>query len=559
MMAADYDVCVVGSGAGAGPVVYTLAKAGHRVVVLEKGPWFTEADFYKDEIACCRRSVFTPSLKDERHVLEDQNSDGQWVGESTYDSGWDFWNGSMVGGSSNLMTGFFHRLKPDDFRLRSAFGEIPGANVADWPISYNELEPYYARVEEVVGVSGRVVKHPFLEPRSTPEFPFPPTAEHPYVNMLDKACQDMGLHPLPAPRAVLPYAALGRGGCSYSGYCGSYGCATGAKGNARAALLNKAIKTGNCKIIPRAMVARLLSDGKGQVTAAEYIDELGVRQKVSAKLFVVAAQAVETSRLLLMSAGSKHPNGLGNNNNQLGRNLVFSAGGTGSGDLTYSRFSPEEITGLKTVGTFVNRAIQDWYYIDDPEFGGRAKGGLIEFDFQHQNPTNRANRLKREDGKLLWGEGLQKKLKAYFTGAKHIRFEVFCDWLPNDNCFVSLDPQVKDKWGLPVARVRIGHHPHDLKVGGYVTNKAVEIFKKLEAAEIEWNVDGSPPSNLMAGGCRFGKDPKSSVLNRDCRVHDVDNLYVTDGSFMPTGGSVPYTFTIYANSFRVADLLLKRV
>ena len=558
-MAADYDVCVVGSGAGAGPVVYTLAKAGHRVVVLEKGPWFTEADFYKDEIACCRRSVFTPSLKDERHVLEDQNSDGQWVGESTYDSGWDFWNGSMVGGSSNLMTGFFHRLKPDDFRLRSAFGEIPGANVADWPISYNELEPYYARVEEVVGVSGRVVKHPFLEPRSTPEFPFPPTAEHPYVNMLDKACQDMGLHPLPAPRAVLPYAALGRGGCSYSGYCGSYGCATGAKGNARAALLNKAIKTGNCKIIPRAMVARLLSDGKGQVTAAEYIDELGVRQKVSAKLFVVAAQAVETSRLLLMSAGSKHPNGLGNNNNQLGRNLVFSAGGTGSGDLTYSRFSPEEIVGLKTVGTFVNRAIQDWYYIDDPEFGGRAKGGLIEFDFQHQNPTNRANRLKREDGKLLWGEGLQKKLKAYFTGSKHIRFEVFCDWLPNDNCFVSLDPQVKDKWGLPVARVRIGHHPHDLKVGGYVTNKAVEIFKKLEAAEIEWNVDGSPPSNLMAGGCRFGEDPKSSVLNRDCRVHDVDNLYVTDGSFMPTGGSVPYTFTIYANSFRVADLLLKRV
>ncbi|MGB5537194.1 MAG: oxidoreductase, partial [Thiogranum sp.] len=173
----DFDVCVIGSGAGAGPVVLTLAEAGYSVLVLEKGPWWTEQDFYKDELACCRRSVYTPELTDEQHVIEDLDSEGDWVGESTSDSGWDFWNGNCVGGSSNFMSGFFYRLKPEDFRLLSEFGPLAGANIADWPISYEELEPWYSKVESEVGISGKIVDHPLAEPRSTADFPYLPTQE----------------------------------------------------------------------------------------------------------------------------------------------------------------------------------------------------------------------------------------------------------------------------------------------------------------------------------------------------------------------------------------------
>ena len=118
----DYDVCVIGSGAGGGPVAFELAQSGKSVVVLEKGPWLTEKDFYKDEMACCRRSVYTPNLEDEQHVIEDSDNDGNWIGEPTSESGWDFWNGNVVGGASNFMSGFFYRLKPEDFKLLSEFG-----------------------------------------------------------------------------------------------------------------------------------------------------------------------------------------------------------------------------------------------------------------------------------------------------------------------------------------------------------------------------------------------------------------------------------------------------
>ncbi|MFC1760226.1 FAD-dependent oxidoreductase, partial [Candidatus Neomarinimicrobiota bacterium] len=199
-MSYDYDICVIGSGAGGAPIAYELAKAGKSVVVLEKGPWFRTEDFTKDELSCCRRSVYTPNLRDEQHVIEDRNSNNEWIGKSTFDSGRDFWNGNMVGGSSNLMSGYFHRLKPEDFRLLSEFGTIEGANIVDWPISYDDLEPYYTRVEHIVGVSGKVVKHPYLEPRSTENFPFSPTAENPITKNIDKACRKLGYHSIPTPR-----------------------------------------------------------------------------------------------------------------------------------------------------------------------------------------------------------------------------------------------------------------------------------------------------------------------------------------------------------------------
>ncbi len=554
----DYDICVVGSGAGGGPVALALAEAGHSVVVLEKGPWYTEADFFKDELACCRRSAYSPDLRKEFHVTEDRQEDGSWAADPSYGSGLDFWNGNCVGGSSNFMSGCFHRLKPKDFRLLSEFGPIEGANIADWPINYTALEPYYARVEREVGVSGRVVDHPNLEPRSTSTFPFPPTVEHPAAGWFDDECRQQGLHSIPVPRAILSRPAMGRQSCQYSGYCGSYGCSTGAKGSSRAALLQRAVATGHCEIRDHAHVYRLESDPQGRVVAAKYQDRQNQAQSVEARIFVVACQAVETSRLLLLSRSPRHPNGLANNSGQVGKNLLFSAGGSGTGEFLYSDLDQARAKQLKILGPFMNRALQDWYFIDDKELG-KIKGGTIEFLFRHPNPISQANRQKYSPDGLIWGEPLKKKLKSYFTQARYLRFETFCDWLPNDNCHVTLDPELRDQRGSPVARVKVGYHPHDLKVGEYLTRKGRRMLQAMGANDVTWGVSGSPPTNLIAGGCRFGNDPEHSVLNADCCAHEIEHLYITDGSFMPTGGSVPYTWTIYANAFRVADILIKEL
>lgn len=548
------DFCIVGSGAGAGPLIYELSKAGFSVVVLEKGPWIKRKQFSKDEIVATRRSVYTPNLKDEKHVIEEHTSEG-WKAQSTQETGWDFWNGSVVGGSSNFMSGYFHRLKPNDFKLKSIYGEIEGANVEDWPISYEDMEPYYTKVEHEVGVSGRVVDHSTLEPRSTEDFPYPPLQENIVTNWLDEGAEKMGYNLVPVPRAILSQPKNGRNACYYSNYCGSYGCFSGAKGSAREALINRALEY-NCKIIPNAKVYHLETH-KHAVKAAWYYDENKKQQKIEARQFIVACQAIESSRLLLMSKGDQYPNGLANSSGELGKNLLFSAGGVGSGYFYFNELESAAVEKLKQPGVFVNRSIHNFYEIDDPALGGKVKGGIVDFLFEHANAVPKSIRRKWDGDELLIGSALKKRMKDYFTGLRRLRFEVFNDWLPTDTCNVALDPKVKDQWGDPVARVKVGYHAHDLKVGEYLSQKAGALLETIGAKNVGWSVSGNPPANLQAGGCRFGEDAKKSVLDKYCKAHDVDNLYVTDGSFMPTGGSATYTWTIYANAFRVADHIIQ--
>ncbi len=550
-----FDVCVIGSGAGAGPVIYELSKAGYKVIVLEKGPWFRTKDFSKDELVATRRSVYTPNLKDERHVIEELNEDGEWEAKSTYETGRDFWNGSCVGGSSNFMSGYFARLKPTDFKLLSTYGKIEGANIVDWPISYDDLEKYYTKVEQIVGVSGKVVKHRFLEPRSTPDFPFSPLKVNYVADLIDKAASKLNIQSIPLPRAILSKNYKDRKACYYSNYCGSYGCSSDAKGSSRVSLIREALKTGNCTVITNAKVFHLETKSKNKVSKAYYYDADGEKKYIQAKIFVVAAQAIETSRLLLMSKSKFFPNGLANNNGQVGKNLIFSAGGVGGGELFYKDFDNETAKKLAKPGLFINRTIQDFYEIIDKS-GKTIKGGTVDFLWEHANPTSKAIKQKWDDnGNLLFGKKLQNKLFDYFNNLRKLKFEIFVDWLPTDNCFVSLDNNVKDKWGDPVAHIRVGYHPHDIKVGNILAKKSKEILSELGAKNIYAGISGSPPNNLQAGGCRFGNNPKTSVLDKNCKAHELDNLYITDGSFMPTGGSLTYTFTIYANSFRVADII----
>lgn len=550
------DVCIVGSGAGAAPVAYTLAKAGFSVVVLEKGPTYSENDFKKDEISVGRRNLYTPSLQDEYHIIETYDDEGTIVRDNGKEVGWSFWNGSMVGGSSNLMSGYFHRMKPNDFKLQSTFGTVEGANIVDWPIDYETLEPYYEKVERLVGVSGSVVPHPFQEPRSTPNFPYAPTWEHPIASWFDASCKELGFFAMPTPRAVLPYDALERRGCSYSNLCGSYGCATGAKGNAKAALLDKAVKTGNCHIISEAFVYEIESGEGGRVTHVSYYDKEKVSHNISASIYVLAAQAIESSRLLLNSKNDHFPNGLANNSGLVGKNLIFSGGGSGEGRINFEDISPERQEQLLLRGAFVNRSLQDWYEYDLD--GVHYKGGTIDFLFEHANAVPRAlAEVYDDEGNLVWGKALANKLHHAFEKSRVFTFEVFNDWMPTDKCYVSVDGEDVDKWGVNVATIHLYGHPQDIKVGEHLADKAVSVLKSLGAKDISVGISDSPPPNLVAGGCRFGNDPKTSVLDVNCRAHEVKNLYVSDASFMPTGGSVPYTWTIYANAFRVADAILE--
>jgi len=554
-----YTVCIIGSGAGAGPMAYELSKAGYSVVILEKGPWIKTSQFNKDEIVAARRSVYTPNLKDEQHVIESKNEEGEWVREPTYTTGRDFWNGNCVGGSSNFMSGYFHRMKPKDFKLLSEYGPIDGANIQDWPISYQDLEPYYAKVESSVGISGRIVPHSSQEPRSTKTFPYPPLAENMITKRIDQAAADLSYQMVPVPRAILSKPKNNRNACVYSNYCGSYGCSSDAKGSSRASLLNDSIATGHCDILANSKVFHLETDGHHHIIKAHYYDTKGDRQFVTADIFVVAAQAIETSRLLLMSKNKEFPNGLANNNGQVGKNLIFSAGGTGSGHFYKEDFSEKDFHKLKTPGVFVNRSIHHWYEIDDPKaFPQKTKGGIVDFLFEHPNGIRKANKQKWDDqGQLLFGSALKTKIFENFTKQRRLNFEIFCDWLPTDNCFISLDDDIKDKWGDAVAKIRIGYHAQDIEVGTFLAEKSTQLLQKMGAKNIKSNVSGSPPPNLVAGGCRFGDDPKTSVLNKNCQAYEVKNLYVTDASFMPTGGSVTYTWTIYANAFRIADHLIK--
>jgi choline dehydrogenase-like flavoprotein len=551
-----YDAVIVGSGASGGAVAYTLCKAGYKVVVLEKGRLIKREEFSKDELAYCRRDIVTPNLFDEYHTIEEK-VDGKWVATPTYESGWSFWNGNIIGGSSNFMSGMLHRMHPDDFRLKSKYGEIKGANVVDWPISYDDLEPYYALAEELVGISGYYEKYPYEPPRSTKNFTQPPTKENAVVKLIDKSCKALGIKSLVTPRAVLSKDKGDRHACYYSNFCGSYGCSSGAKGSSREALLKPALATGNLTLMSNTHVKYLHAGEKDEVEYAVVVDTItGKEKKIYGNIFIVAAQAHESARLLLNSANKYHPHGLANSSGELGKNLIFSAGGSGQGELHKESLKHIQFEDLMRTGLFVNRSILDWYFIDH-WWDGKFKGGSVEFMFEHQNIISRARKNNEENGKLVWGKALGEKLVKRFTQSKSIRFEIFNDWLPNDNCFVTLDKKHKDKYGMPVGKLRLEAHPHDIKVGKYIAKKCEKVLEEMGAENIYSDVSSVPPQNLIAGGCRFGDDPKTSVLNKYCQSHDIPNLFVADASFMPTGGSVPYTWTIYANALRVAEHIVQ--
>lgn len=539
-MKREFDAVVIGSGAG-GPLAATLAKSGLSVLILEKGPFYKRDQFVHDEIVIVRRDFFLPATIDDPHTLL---RPGETKAEKTHLG----WIAQCVGGGTVHMAGYFYRLHPDDFRMRSKYGDC--LEVADWPFSYADLEPYYTRVENEIGVSGKNGANPFEGPRSRP-YPMPPLGEHPMNEWLDEACQKLRLHAFPSPRAIASREFRGRKPCAYCDFCGSYGCEVGAKSSTLETVIPEALATGRAEVRARCMVREITVGEDGHAKGCIYIDAEGAEHEVRAKIVIVACSAIESARLLLLSRSNHFPHGLANHSGHVGRHLHFSACSTGRGIFRLEAHK-DRLDMLKARHPFLERSLQDYYFLPDG-----AKGDTLRFGFPHANPIYTAIQIAHEPG--TWGTLLKKKVHEYYHEMRVVEFETFQDFYPNPGTFIDLDPDVKDRWGLPAARIHLDEPEVHRVTGAFLRAKGCEILKTMGTDPVEEGNAGGTTPHLVHGTCRAGDKPETSVLNKYCRAHEVPNLFVTDGSFMPTSGGVPTTLTIMANSLRVGDYIVDQV
>ncbi len=543
------DVVVIGSGAGGAPVALTLAQAGAQVVVLEKGPYYSVRDFTHDEVAICRRNFFIPSIQDDPHTIRKGD---ETQAHRTIEG----WISQCVGGGTVHMSGFSYRFNEKDLRLKSLTGGIADAQLADWPLTLAELTPYYDRAEVLLGMSGQAGTNPFEPPRRP--FPLPAVRQHPAALLIDEAGSSLHLHPFPTQRALLSRAYGGRPPCNYCGFCGEYGCENGSKSSMLSTLIPEAEATGRCEIRAGCMACRINVDEHARAHSVEYVQRDGSTREIFARVVVLAASAIESARLLLLSTGNAFPHGLANGSGLVGKNLTFST--FGKSTAIFDRQALTARLGLEGMSLpFLQRSCQDHYWI---EKAGLAlpKGGTYNFLFHHPNPINAAVRLALDSNWALWGQPLKDRMHQYFHDEIWMECEIFGEFLPWQGCSMDLDPGVKDRFGLPAARISIKHHPADQEVSRWMVKQSMDVFNAIKPAPKQVNAWtwGTTTYHLQGGTCRFGTEPSQSVLDPSCQAHEVKNLYVTDGSFMPTSGGAPATPTIIANSFRVADIIAER-
>ncbi len=530
------DFVVIGSGAAGGAVAKELSVAGFQVVVLEQGPYLREKDFKHDEIQIRQQNPFTNDPKLQPQTFRKTESEPARVGRA-------LGYGRQVGGGTVHFTANYWRLHELDFKERTLWGEIPGTGFADWPISYADLEPYYTKAEYDIGVSGLDGANPFEGPRSKP-YPCPPLPVKSSGVLFERGAKKLGLHPFPAPMAIISQPYKGRGACLHCGFCESFGCEVAAKSSTLATVLPMAIRTGKCEIRADSYVRKIETDANGRVTGAVYFDKNKREVFQKAKAVVVCANGSESPRLLLMSKSKRFPDGLANSSGLVGKYLML--------DLLTTAYAvfDEPLNEYKSVQ--VTRVVHD-YWAADPKRGFYGGGG-IDARFQ-QYPISFATRgLPHELPQ--WGSEFKKALSDYFPRTMASMTHPTC--LPLESNNVTLDPEVKDAWGLPAMRVTFNCHPDDLKNLEFLRARQIEILEAAGARKVWAGPVRSPTNSVhLMGTCRMGNDPKTSVVNRYNRAHDVPNLFVVDGSSFVTSGRQQPTETIQALGYWAADHMIK--
>ena len=528
------DFVIVGAGAAGGVVARELATAGFRVVVLEQGPYLRAPDFRHDELAVLRLAELTNDHRRQPNSLRATDRDPRVVTPAV---GY----GRAVGGGTVHFTGNYWRFHEVDFIERSLVGPVAGTGFDDWPISYAELEPYYTRVEWEIGVSGLAGASPFDPPRSRP-YPVPPLPIKSIGVLAERAARAMGWTAFPAPMAILSEPYRDRMACIQCGFCETFGCEMGAKSSTLVTMIPEAEATGRCEIRPDSYVRKVEVDQRGRVTGVKYFDVKRREVYQRARAVVLCANGAETPRLLLLSRSNRFPDGLANSSGMVGRHLMFNGGG-----LTGGRFEGR-INGYR--GTVDTRVIHDLYQLD-PGLGFVGGGG---FDFRWDTQPIGFALWGLDPKAPRWGPDFKRRLRESFTRTAYALAHTTSLPVPTNR--VSLDPHLKDDWGLPAISVTWQEHPNDLRLSEYFVARAMDLLAAAGAVE-RWSypagAGGWWPQVHLLGTCRMGNDPRTSVVDRFHRAHDVPNLFIVDGSSFVTSGRGQPTMTIQALAFRAAE------
>jgi choline dehydrogenase-like flavoprotein len=549
-----YDVCVIGSGAGGGTAAKILTEGGLSVVLLEAGPPVNPEKDYK--------MLMWPYELPHRgigvggHAAENFGEflapNGAWniEGEpytSAPGSNFQWFRSRIVGGRTNHWGRIALRFAPIDFKsgTRDGLGD-------DWPITYEDLAPYYDKVESYIGVFGTREGV-----SSAPDGMFLPPPKPRCTDLIvKKACDKIGIICIPSRLAILTRSVNGRLPCHYCGQCGR-GCVTASNFSSSQVMIPPAMKTGKLTMITGAMAREVLLGKDGKAEGVSYIDKATRTEKrVNARAVVLAASACESARLLLNSKSTQFPDGIANSSGVVGRYLTDSVGSDGWGIIPQlEKMPPHNHDGVGGMHMYI-----PWWKFDRKndfprgyhiEFGGgREMPGVGEFD----------DLLHEEEG---YGASLKKRAReTYGTG---IGMAGRGEMIPNPDTYCEIDPVVVDKWGIPVLRFHFKWSEYELRQA----QDMQETFRAIiEAAGGEYKtttpISGQRPFGIAEGGkiihevgtVRMGADPKSSVLNGYCQAYDVKNLFVMDGAPLVTNPDKNPTLTIMALAWRASDYLL---
>ncbi|MBV8731330.1 MAG: GMC family oxidoreductase [Acidobacteriia bacterium] len=555
------DVAVIGLGAAGGVAVLPLARAGLKVAGIEAGGWMDPRSFRPDEIHNNVRGMVTSVPKTKREVptlRSDASAPARRIGNHPMMN--------AIGGTSIHYWAQSWRLKPWDFQARSetlrryGAGAIPaGSTLEDWPLTYDELEPYYDRVEYEVGVSGKAgniqgridpAGNIFEGPRER-EYPMPPLRATEFSDHMAEAARKLGWHPFRPPAAINTQQYRGRPGCAYHGFCGTGGCHISAKNSTAVSTIPEAVKTKNLTIFDHAQVTRIVAGADGRVTGVSYVRN-GQEYFQPARVLLLASYTYENSRLLLLSKSKGYPRGLSNNHGQVGRHY-FAHWGTGGGGAVFALF-PFDINvfyGLPAQGVTVDNWADDSY--DHSGLGFIGGTSLHVHTELHPIESAAMNTFGRAPG---WGP----KWKAFVheNAARWVSSYLQTSTFPYESIFLDLDEESRDPLGDPVCRITTNSKPNEQHAAEYAQTKMEEWFRTAGAIEVVKSMPTVPGISTHAyGGTRMGTNPETNVVDRWGFSHEAPNLGILGASVMGTSGARNPTLTVQALAWRTAERLVK--
>jgi len=549
----DCHTVIVGTGPAGATVAEVLTAAGHSVIMLEKGrnhllaldaPFGPLGEVSNDEIKFGSRHFLGPDPWLEPRTFRHSEADGDRVHTGEVNN-----LPSTVGGGGFHADGKLPRFREVDFRAHSELGPIAGADLVDWPLDYDELEPYYARAERIVGVAGDAQANPFAAWRSGP-YPMPPGADMFCAILTSEAATNLGYHPYRAPTGVNSVEYDGRPACNNCGFCAFYGCPIEAKGDP-VAPLRHALATGRCEIRPESYVTEIVRDAGGRrARGVRYLDPDGALHEVSAEHVVLGAGAFETPRLLLRSEMG--------NPDVVGRFLMFHFQTLALGIFPFRLHAHRgrAVTHLMDDPMLLdNRTLAAARTADLPYF----RGGIVEHGGA-AHPIMEATHLPMGDAHTrgMLDSPMRDRMAAFTMQGED---------LPQSSNRIDLDPHVTDVWGFPAGRVTYRPHRHEIACAEHWAPRLEEVMRAAGAETTFWvtsppvegpgrrNPDPTPQSRHVMGTARMGDDPATSVCDRWQRLHDVDNVLVADSSVFPTSTGYGPTLTIVALAIRAARAL----